>query len=84
MIDTVVVRIIGKYDQRGLWKLICIVNPFDFLFNNSQKSNLSLNYNNCWLYTDTHWDLHIQASEADMWSNAILVLFIEYYSTYYF
>ncbi len=21
---------LGKYDQRRLWKLICIVNPFDF------------------------------------------------------
>ncbi len=31
---TVVVRIIGtlgKYDQRRLWKLICIVNYFDYL-----------------------------------------------------
>ncbi len=31
----VVVRIIGtlgKYDQRRLWKFICIVNPFDLLF----------------------------------------------------
>ncbi len=23
---------LGKYDQRRLWKLICIVNPFDLLF----------------------------------------------------
>ncbi len=23
---------LGKYDQRSLWKLICIVNPFDLLF----------------------------------------------------
>ncbi len=22
---------LGKYDQRRLWKLICIVNPFDLL-----------------------------------------------------
>ncbi len=22
---------LGKYDQRRLWKLICIVNPFDIL-----------------------------------------------------
>ncbi len=29
---------LGKYDKRRLWKLICIVNPFDFLFKNSQKS----------------------------------------------
>ncbi len=37
---TVVVRIIGtlgKYDQRRLWKLICIVNPFDLLFKKTQK-----------------------------------------------
>ncbi len=23
---------LGKYDQRRLWILICIVNPFDLLF----------------------------------------------------
>ncbi len=23
---------LGKYDQRRLWKWICIVNPFDLLF----------------------------------------------------
>ncbi len=23
---------LGKYDQRSLWKLICIVIPFDILF----------------------------------------------------
>ncbi len=23
---------LGKYDQISLWKLICIVNPFDLLF----------------------------------------------------
>ncbi len=28
-----IVGTLGKYDQRRLWKLICIVNPFDlFLF----------------------------------------------------
>ncbi len=36
---------LGKYDQRRLWKLICIVNPFNLLFKKSQKSNLSLDYN---------------------------------------
>ncbi len=39
-IYTVVVRIIGtlgKYDQRRLWKLICIVNPFDRLFKKITK-----------------------------------------------
>ncbi len=25
-------RTLGKYDQGRLWKLICIVNPFDLLF----------------------------------------------------
>ncbi len=48
---TVVVRIVGtlgKYDQRRLWKLICIVNPFYLLFKKkkSQKSNLSLDNKN--------------------------------------
>ncbi len=36
---------LGKYDQRRLWKLICIVNPFDLLFKKSYKSNLSLDNN---------------------------------------
>ncbi len=32
---------LGKYDQRRLWKCICIVNPFEILFKKkSQKSNL--------------------------------------------
>ncbi len=40
-------NILGKSDQRRLWKLICIVNHFDLLFNFlSQKSNLSLDNNN--------------------------------------
>ncbi len=30
---------LGEYDQRRLWKLICIVNPFDLLL---KKSNISL------------------------------------------
>ncbi len=33
---------LGKCDQRRLWKLICIVNPFDLLFKKIKKSNLSL------------------------------------------
>ncbi len=40
---------IGKYDQRRLWKWICIVNPFDiyiFFFLKSQNSNLSLDNKN--------------------------------------
>ncbi len=28
---------LGKYDQRILWKLICIVNPFDLLFKKITK-----------------------------------------------
>ncbi len=28
---------LGKYDQRQLWKLICIVNPFDLLFKKKWK-----------------------------------------------
>ncbi len=28
----------GKYDQRWQWKLICIVNPFDLLFNKFTKN----------------------------------------------
>ncbi len=37
---------LGKYDERRPWKLICIVNPFDLLLKNSQKSNLSLDDKN--------------------------------------
>ncbi len=34
---------LGKYDQRRLWKCICIVNPFYILFFlNPQKSKLSM------------------------------------------
>ncbi len=35
---------LGKFYQRRLWKLICIVNPFDLFL--SQKSNLSLDNTN--------------------------------------
>ncbi len=28
---------LGKYDQRRLWKWICIVNPFDHLFKKISK-----------------------------------------------
>ncbi len=34
---------VGKYNQRKLWKLICIVNPFDLF---DHKSNLSLDNKN--------------------------------------
>ncbi len=37
---------LGKYDQIRLRKLICIVNPFDLLFENYQKSNYSLDNKN--------------------------------------
>ncbi len=30
-------RHLGKYDQRSLWKLICIINPFDLLFKKLTK-----------------------------------------------
>ncbi len=33
---------IGKYDQRRLWKLICIVNPFDLLFKKFTKIDPSI------------------------------------------
>ncbi len=46
----------GKYDQRGLWKLICIVNPFDLLFKKSQKSNLSLDNKNLKWGETTLWN----------------------------
>ncbi len=38
---------LDKYDQRKLWKYICIVNPLDIFFL-SQKSNLSLDKNLKW------------------------------------
>ncbi len=37
---------LGKYDQRGLWKLICIVDLLIFYLKNAQKSNLSLDNTN--------------------------------------
>ncbi len=48
-IHTVVVRIIGtlgKYDQRRLWKLICMLILLIFYLKNSQKYNLSLENKN--------------------------------------
>ncbi len=41
-----IIGTLGKYDQRRLWKLICIVNPFDLYLKKSQKSNLSLDNKN--------------------------------------
>ncbi len=41
-----IIGTLGKYDQRRLWKLICIVNLLVFYFKKSQKSNLSLDYKN--------------------------------------
>ncbi len=29
---------LGKYDQRRLWKCICIVNPFDLLFKKNPQN----------------------------------------------
>ncbi len=38
---------LGKYDQRRLWKCICIIYTFDILFKEfKNKSNLSLDNNN--------------------------------------
>ncbi len=37
---------LGKYDQKRLWKCICIVNPFDLLLKKITKSNLSLDNKN--------------------------------------
>ncbi len=28
----------GKYDQRSLWKLICIINPFELLLKKITKT----------------------------------------------
>ncbi len=47
MLSIHVVRIVctlGKYDQRRLRKLICIVNPFDLLFKTIHKKNLSFHW----------------------------------------
>ncbi len=55
---------LGKYDQRRLWKWICIVNPFELLLKKSQKFNLSLDNKNLkwgeislWnmFFSNTHW-----------------------------
>ncbi len=48
---------LGKYDQRRLWKLICIVNPFDlFFFFFLQKSNLLLD------------NKHLKCGEISLWN----------------
>ncbi len=38
----IIIGTLGKYDQRSLWILICMVNPFEFYLKKSQKYNLSL------------------------------------------
>ncbi len=40
------INTLGKYDQRSLWKCICIVNPFDLLLDKLKKSNPSLDNKN--------------------------------------
>ncbi len=49
-----------KYDQRRLWKLICIVNRFGLLLKKSQKSNLSLDNKN------------FKWGEISLWNNYFL------------
>ncbi len=45
-----IIGTLGKYDQRRVWKIICINKPFYLLIKKnkkkSQKSNLSLDNNN--------------------------------------
>ncbi len=42
-----IIGTLGKYDQRKLWKIICIAKPFYLLLKNkSQKSKLSLDNKN--------------------------------------
>ncbi len=47
---------LGKYDQRRLWKLICMVNPFYILFLQFTKSNLSLDNKNLKLGEISLWN----------------------------
>ncbi len=37
---------LGKYDQRKVWKCICIINPFNILFFLNHKIYLSLDNKN--------------------------------------
>ncbi len=50
---------LGKYDERRLWKLICIVNPFDTLLKKSQKSNLSLDNRNLKRAGVYHYEINV-------------------------
>ncbi len=53
------IETLGKYDQRRLWKLICIVNSFNLLFKKkSQKSNLSLDNKN-FKWGKYHYEINV-------------------------
>ncbi len=58
---------LGKYDQRKLWKFICIVNPSDLLLKNSHKSNLSLDN------TNVKW------GEISLWKNKLKYMLDNYW-----
>ncbi len=51
------IGILDKYDQRRLWKLICIVNRFYFLFlKKSQEFNLLLDKTNLKWGEESLWN----------------------------
>ncbi len=51
---------LGKYDQRWLWKLICIVNPFYLsLKKKSKKYNLSLDNKNLKWGGGNHYEISV-------------------------
>ncbi len=62
---------LGKYDQRRLWKWICIVNPFDLLFKKITK-NLTF-----------HWIIRILngGGGISLWNKCF---FLKYMFVHYF
>ncbi len=71
-----IVSILGKYDQRRLWKWICVVNPFDILF---LKPNLSLDNKNL-KWGDT--SLHIAIAQYTLATINNTLLFSTFWNLY--
>ncbi len=59
-----IIGTLGKYDQKRLWKLNCIVNLLYLLLKKSQKSNLSLENKNL------KWE------EISLWNKFVLYKYI--------
>ncbi len=68
---------LGNFDQRRLWKLICIVNPFDLLL---KKSNLLLNIKNLKCGEISFWNVFFSSNTR--WTQLLVPLEILPYGAF--